>query len=152
MNGKPSWEHDCPTCRFLGTTIGNKRSVDLYVHEGPTEVTLLARYSSDPPDYASCPSQYAHANGHAELFAALALWKAGKPNEATNQVPKNLWTGLVLVREKGAIGTPSVRHFTLHADPEHVTQFLLEDVEDNGLEFMGLRWIGQIVQPTKEFK
>lgn len=78
MPDKPQWKHDCTKCRFLGQTIGGKRLVDLYVCESVLEndATLIARYSDEDSDYAACPStSMAHPNGHAELFAAKALYE-----------------------------------------------------------------------------
>lgn len=51
----PAHVHDCDGDTFLGTVIdGNGRTTDLYhadhEHEG---VTVIARYSSDGPDYVS---------------------------------------------------------------------------------------------------
>jgi hypothetical protein len=46
----PKHEHDCSTCRFLGTLNG----VDHWVHESPCSSTeLVQRRSSDEPDYSS---------------------------------------------------------------------------------------------------
>lgn len=48
----PKHEHDCETCRFLGTLGG----VDHYVHESkdcPAE--LIQRRSSEEPDYSAWP-------------------------------------------------------------------------------------------------
>ena len=85
MTDKPHWKHDCDKCKLLGHTIGGKHMVDLYACESVLtgEVTLIARYSDEGSDYASCPSQYAHAEGHAELFAAKALY------EESLNVPQN---------------------------------------------------------------
>lgn len=46
--GKPLYEHDCPVCIFLGTF----RAHDLYLCVNEP-VTVLARWSSDGPDYLS---------------------------------------------------------------------------------------------------
>jgi hypothetical protein len=75
--GTPTWKHDCNRCKFLGQTIGGKHVVDLYVCETSPErsPTLVARYSDEGPDYASIDANYAHANGHSELFAAAWLWR-----------------------------------------------------------------------------
>lgn len=45
----PLFEHDCTCCTFLGTF--DER--DLYHHGGSFETTLIARWSSDGPDYTS---------------------------------------------------------------------------------------------------
>jgi hypothetical protein len=45
---QPLFEHDCDTCIFLG--IYNNH--DLYYHPGILS-TIIARFSSDGPDYIS---------------------------------------------------------------------------------------------------
>lgn len=45
----PLFEHDCTCCTFLGRFDGQ----DLYHHGGSVETTLIARWSSDGPDYTS---------------------------------------------------------------------------------------------------
>jgi len=47
--GKPTFEHDCPSCTFLGTYEKH----DLYHCKGCTGSTVIARYSSEGPDYVS---------------------------------------------------------------------------------------------------
>lgn len=48
----PQFEHDCDGCEFLGTTgRWAKRKADFYFCPG--EPTVIARYSSDGPDYSS---------------------------------------------------------------------------------------------------
>jgi hypothetical protein len=76
--GTPKWRHDCDRCRFLGQTIGGGRLTDLYVCDtrGPdSSPSVIARFSDDGPDYYSIDANYAHANGHSELFAAAYLWR-----------------------------------------------------------------------------
>lgn len=76
--GAPKWKHDCDKCRFLGQTIGGRHISDLYVCDtsGPDmSPTLIARYGDDGPEYLSMDSNYAHANGHSELFVAAHLWR-----------------------------------------------------------------------------
>ena len=76
----PTFTHDCDRCRFLGRTLGGMRRFDLYYHPNVDEGragTLVARYSSDGPDYLSCPEGYASPNGHAELFVAQYLVSKG---------------------------------------------------------------------------
>jgi hypothetical protein len=58
--GKPLYIHDCPTCKWLGRYHYeglHKRDVsdgaDLYYHDGPSEVTVIARWSDEPADYGS---------------------------------------------------------------------------------------------------
>jgi hypothetical protein len=46
---EPLYKHDCAICVFLGTF----NEADLYFHHGPLERTVVARYSSDGPDYSS---------------------------------------------------------------------------------------------------
>lgn len=47
----PMFEHDCDTCKFLGTTNAGKRPADLYFHPGPG-TTVIARYGKEG-DYTS---------------------------------------------------------------------------------------------------
>lgn len=76
MSPTPKWKHDCTKCKFLGQTIGGMKLVDLYVCESHYFLpTLVARYGDDGPEYLSTHPSYAHANGHAELFAAKALYE-----------------------------------------------------------------------------
>jgi hypothetical protein len=75
----PQWQHDCDRCRYLGQTIGGGRITDLYVCGEVNRVpTLIARFSSDGPDYYSTDPAYASANGHSELFAAAQLYRQVK--------------------------------------------------------------------------
>lgn len=53
----PQFTHDCKTCRLVGQLKG----YDLYVHEGPNGVTLLARYGDEGPEYLSTDIGYAHS-------------------------------------------------------------------------------------------
>lgn len=79
--GIPHYTHDCKRCQFLGQTIGGGRITDLYFcdrpgdHDRKRSPTLIARYGNDGPDYYSIDANYAHATGHAELFAAAHLWR-----------------------------------------------------------------------------
>jgi hypothetical protein len=45
---QPKYDHDCDRCQFLGTFDGH----DLYYCPGGGP-TIIARYSSDGPDYSS---------------------------------------------------------------------------------------------------
>ena len=80
--GTPKYRHDCARCQFLGHTIGGGIIHDLYLHPDPDEGragTLVARYSDEDSNYYSTHEGYAHATGHAELFAAQ--WLAREFNE-----------------------------------------------------------------------
>jgi hypothetical protein len=46
---KPLFVHDCDQCIFLGSF----NDCDLYVHTSPIWPTVIARWSSDGPDYYS---------------------------------------------------------------------------------------------------
>lgn len=54
---KPRWKHDCEDCFFLGRlehSCGTTGPCDLYVcTKALPWPTVIARYSSDGPDYAS---------------------------------------------------------------------------------------------------
>lgn len=67
---KPHWEHDCNTCKYLGTITSAKGTMlDLYIHfdkEGDTFSTIQ-RYGNDPSDNASWSGE-----GHQPLLYHLA--------------------------------------------------------------------------------
>lgn len=49
---QPLHQHDCDTCVYLGTLYES----DLYYHDGgdrPSQTTVIARHSSNGPDYTS---------------------------------------------------------------------------------------------------
>lgn len=49
----PQFEHDCDSCLFLGRHAHECRAADLYVHCGPGETTVIARYASEGSCYCS---------------------------------------------------------------------------------------------------
>jgi hypothetical protein len=55
-NGKVKklFRHDCSCCTFVGTHLSAKGKYDLYV--GGVEGCYIARFSSNPGDYASYES------------------------------------------------------------------------------------------------
>ena len=82
---KPLYAHDCLACRFIGQTIGGQKIHDLYIHSGPSEDTVVARYGNEGPEYISRPIQDVRPQGHAELWAAKTWgWHARDP-EADDQ-------------------------------------------------------------------
>lgn len=56
---KPAHKHDCRACLFVGADTPQKgerrvNRVDMWIHPNRSGMhTLIRRYSSDPPDYAS---------------------------------------------------------------------------------------------------
>ena len=51
---KPNHEHDCTTCKYLGTFAG----ADMYYHHDDKVsvfCTYVARFSGNGPDYTSAP-------------------------------------------------------------------------------------------------
>jgi hypothetical protein len=48
----PQFEHDCEACLFLGR-LHDQRRYDLYYCQGGGEPNVLARWSSNGPDYTS---------------------------------------------------------------------------------------------------
>ena len=73
---KPKYQHDCNTCIFLGQTLGECYRVDLYFHppfDKREKGTVIARFSDEGSDYASCPIQHARPEGHAEVWAAKSV-------------------------------------------------------------------------------
>lgn len=77
---KPTHTHDCKHCKLLGTinSVDNPGHVaDLYHCRNPFpnirgEGSVIARYSSDGPDYASSPTALV-SNYLNDLIAAKAL-------------------------------------------------------------------------------
>jgi hypothetical protein len=55
-----------------------------------------------------------------------------------------MWTAEVLVRKKGAIGKPWLHHVTVHAEERDINSFMMETLDMEGLEFMGINWIGKV--------
>ena len=49
----PQFEHDCECCVFLGHARHGDQKADLYFHKGAFETSVVARFSSDGPDYTS---------------------------------------------------------------------------------------------------
>lgn len=49
----PLHQHDCSCCHFLGRYRIDQVEADLYAHSGKHMPTVIARFSSDGPDYAS---------------------------------------------------------------------------------------------------
>jgi hypothetical protein len=71
MTTGPLHEHDCPGCAFLGTLDGR----DLYACVGPTGFgSVIARASSDGPDYSSAPvgADYPYTGPLAEALGRAA--------------------------------------------------------------------------------
>lgn len=48
---KPNYKHDCNVCQFLGATILDGKTFDLYYCAG--EPTVIARWSDEGSEYAS---------------------------------------------------------------------------------------------------
>lgn len=57
MQTKPTHQHDCDTCRYLGTKQrSDGPNLDYYVCEAdPSSRSLLERFGSEPHEYASAP-------------------------------------------------------------------------------------------------
>lgn len=49
----PLHRHDCDCCHFLGRYRTENGEADLYAHPGKLMPTVIARFSSDGPDYSS---------------------------------------------------------------------------------------------------
>ncbi|MBC8739742.1 hypothetical protein F6X40_23805 [Paraburkholderia sp. UCT31] len=50
----PQFQHDCNACAFLGRYVNEEgRSCDLYYHGGHFQKTVIARFSSEGPNYSS---------------------------------------------------------------------------------------------------
>ncbi len=50
---RPQFQHDCDCCHFLGRFISENGPADLYAHTSGNMPTVIARYGSDGPNYAS---------------------------------------------------------------------------------------------------
>lgn len=68
---KPLYEHDCPKCTFLGTfySIEHEAVCDLYHCPQGGFATVIARYSSDLPDYSS-GMEFGRLGIHSDLTEA----------------------------------------------------------------------------------
>ena len=53
LAGKPQFHHDCERCIFLGAFSEAEHNCDLYYCAQVGSPTLIARYSSEGPDYCS---------------------------------------------------------------------------------------------------
>lgn len=79
---KPFFEHDCESCKFLG----HYKNQDLYFCENEFDSTVIARRSSDGPDYSS-GMVFATPDGSAPLYEAkkraikLKLYKEKDKNK-----------------------------------------------------------------------
>jgi hypothetical protein len=56
---KPKYQHDCESCKYLGTSKANILNVesecDFYICGNEELRTLIARYGDDGPEYSSTP-------------------------------------------------------------------------------------------------
>jgi hypothetical protein len=80
MDAAPLYAHDCARCRYLGTDLRAAGEpacnlVDLYVCEGPTETTLIRRYSSEPSNHGAMSADHA-GNRYAEAMRRAGLQTA----------------------------------------------------------------------------
>ena len=105
---EPKYQHDCPTCVFLGRD--EETDTDLYIHmkaQG-TLPTLIARSSDNGPDYESGPPQYV-SDGPRVRAKQLAIEKGllaadGEPElipppSQLHELPKDLKRAAVMVDE-----------------------------------------------------
>lgn len=106
VNEEPLFEHDCDKCKFLGRyTYGasfmdgpRETTVDLYSCKGRFELSLIARFSSEGPDYSSFPLdavEIIEARGRTKeetgtytwaLFEALRRYKSEKASPRESDV------------------------------------------------------------------
>jgi len=76
---KPMYHHDCDHCTFLGQYEWRQHTFDLYhCIQGGGLPTVIARFSSDGPDYESGISgaKYYRAQGEHDRPTAVALQRA----------------------------------------------------------------------------
>ena len=73
MTNQPKFTHDCDRCKFLG----HEGDHDHYLCDDGITPTLVARRSSEGPDYASCPVDLVR-NHHEDhpLRTSHRLWAA----------------------------------------------------------------------------
>ena len=54
---RPTYQHDCTACLFLGTAVEEGKPYDLYIHKsshGPSVTdTVIARFGNEPSEYSS---------------------------------------------------------------------------------------------------
>lgn len=87
---EPAFEHDCSACIFVGGDSPQPgeppvNQVDMYVHRGPSSLTLIRRYGSEPADYAS-RSYPVHSERYERVMDAAR--KVGVVNEAQKPLKK----------------------------------------------------------------
>lgn len=50
---RPAYTHDCDRCTYLATVVSFGRTIDLYRSCSTIEGGYIARFSSEPSDYAT---------------------------------------------------------------------------------------------------
>lgn len=94
-NAKPLFQHDCGHCHYLGTYRDEAgRMSDLWVHLTGALPTVIARYSSEGPDYTSGMSFSYGLNA--------ALTEARRRAEQRGLREYNTWEALNYVSDKDA--------------------------------------------------
>lgn len=53
---QPTYTHDCPKCKYLGSMLIGHQTADWYECKG-LDTSVIARFSSDGPDYWSMPTE-----------------------------------------------------------------------------------------------
>jgi hypothetical protein len=70
-NMKAFYTHDCDQCNLISIAVMDGREMDLYYCTATDD--LVARYSSDGPDYSSAPINYVKIDGKSPLSLAKKL-------------------------------------------------------------------------------
>lgn len=94
---KPIYLHDCTGCIFLGTYEWQGQKYDLYTcKQGMNWPTVIARYSSDGPDYLSGLEVAVH-------IEALALNDADRTHPLVEAMKRGKEHGHI-TRKEAAVG------------------------------------------------
>mgnify|MGYP006291219159 CR=1 FL=1 len=72
---KPKFKHDCAACTFLGRLTVGGETADLY--HCPGSKSVVARMSSDGPDYSSMPD-FMEDTGNVYVRTARLLYRASQ--------------------------------------------------------------------------
>ena len=70
---KTFFTHDCTECQLISIAVVEGRNMDLY-HCTATD-DLVARFSSDGPDYTSAPLHLVNVSGKSFLSLAKQLYQ-----------------------------------------------------------------------------
>lgn len=81
----PQYQHDCSSCIFLGPYEAGGRNYDLWVCPGGPD--LIARFSSEGPDYGSMPADMLAQFKRSRSPNAAIYVEIGKRAKARGIIP-----------------------------------------------------------------